>query len=229
MSSLILIAEDEAEIAEILDAYMRREGFRTVLAADGQQALDLHATLKPDMVLLDVRMPNRDGWDVLGELRRRGETPVVMVTALDQDLDKLQALRIGADDYLVKPFNPIEVVARVQAILRRRVGAPDAKLLRVGSVEVNIENYLAAVILPEGRRRLDLTLTEFRILAHMARIPLRVFTRAELTEACFPNQDVAGRTVDSHVSHLRRKLDAGGAPGLLVNVRGVGYRLEPAE
>lgn len=229
MSSLILIAEDEAEIAEILDAYMRREGFRTVLAADGQQALDLHASLKPDMVLLDVRMPIRDGWDVLGELRRRGETPVVMVTALDQDLDKLQALRIGADDYLVKPFNPIEVVARVQAILRRRVGAPDAKLLRVGPVEVNIENYLAAVVQPEGRRRLDLTLTEFRILAHMARIPLRVFTRAELTEACFPNQDVAGRTVDSHVSHLRRKLEAGGAPGLLVNVRGVGYRLEPAE
>lgn len=229
MSSLILIAEDEAEIAEILDAYMRREGFRTVLAADGQQALDLHATLKPDMVLLDVRMPIRDGWDVLGELRRRGETPVVMVTALDQDLDKLQALRIGADDYLVKPFNPIEVVARVQAILRRRVGAPDAKLLRVGAVEVNIENYMATVVRPEGRRRLDLTLTEFRILAHMARIPLRVFTRAELTEACFPNQDVAGRTVDSHVSHLRRKLEAGGAPGLLVNVRGVGYRLEPAE
>ncbi|NQE64978.1 response regulator [Caulobacter sp. RHG1] len=229
MSSLILIAEDEAEIAEILDAYMRREGFRTVLAADGQQALDLHATLKPDMVLLDVRMPSRDGWDVLGELRRRGETPVVMVTALDQDLDKLQALRIGADDYLVKPFNPIEVVARVQAILRRRVGAPDAKLLRVGAVEVNIENYLATIVQPEGRRRLDLTLTEFRILAHMARIPLRVFTRAELTEACFPNQDVAGRTVDSHVSHLRRKLEAGGAPGLLVNVRGVGYRLEPAE
>ncbi len=229
MSSLILVAEDEAEIAEILDAYMRREGFRTVLAADGQQALDLHASLKPDMVLLDVRMPIRDGWDVLGELRRRGETPVVMVTALDQDLDKLQALRIGADDYLVKPFNPIEVVARVQAILRRRVGAPDAKLLRVGPVEVNIENYLAAVVQPEGRRRLDLTLTEFRILAHMARIPLRVFTRAELTEACFPNQDVAGRTVDSHVSHLRRKLEAGGAPGLLVNVRGVGYRLEPAE
>ncbi|WP_184718970.1 response regulator [Caulobacter sp.] len=229
MSSLILIAEDEAEIAEILDAYMRREGFRTALAADGQAALDLHASLKPDMVLLDVRMPVRDGWDVLGELRRRGETPVVMVTALDQDLDKLQALRIGADDYLVKPFNPIEVVARVQAILRRRVGAPDAKLLRVGVVEVNIENYLATVVQPEGRRRLDLTLTEFRILAHMARIPLRVFTRAELTEACFPNQDVAGRTVDSHVSHLRRKLDAGGAPGLLVNVRGVGYRLEPAE
>ncbi len=227
MSSLILIADDEGEIVEILDAYMRREGFRTVAASDGQQAIDLHASLKPDLVLLDVRMPVRDGWDVLGELRRRGETPVIMVTALDQDLDKLQALRIGADDYIVKPFKPIEVVARVHAILRRSVGAPNAKVLRVGPLEVQLENYLAAIITPEGRRRLDLTLTEFRILAHMARIPLRVFTRAELMEACFPNQDVLERTIDSHVSHLRRKLESAGADGLLTNVRGVGYRLEP--
>ncbi len=104
-----------------------------------------------------------------------------------------------------------------------------ANVLRVGAVEVSVENYLAAIVQPEGRRRLHLTLTEFRILAHMARIPLRVFTRAELTEACFPRQDVSGRTVDSHISHLRRKLEAGGAPGLLENVRGVGYRLKPAE
>lgn len=227
MNRLILIAEDDPEIADILDAYMRREGFRTALAAQGQEALDLHAALKPDMVLLDVRMPHRDGWDVLGEIRRRGETPVVMVTALDQDLDKLQALRIGADDYIVKPFNPIEVVARVQAILRRRIGAPDAKVLRVGPAEINVENYLAVIISAAGRRRLDLTLTEFRILSHMARIPLRVFTRAELMEACFPNQDAQERTVDSHVSHLRRKLEAAGAASLLVGVRGVGYRLEP--
>ncbi len=227
MSSLILIADDEGEIVEILDAYMRREGFRTVAASDGQQAIDLHASLKPDMVLLDVRMPVRDGWDVLGELRRRGETPVIMVTALDQDLDKLQALRIGADDYIVKPFKPIEVVARVHAILRRSVGAADAKVLRVGPLEIQLENYLAAIFTPDGKRRLDLTLTEFRILAHMARIPLRVFTRLEIMEACFPNQDVLERTIDSHVSHLRRKLESAGAAGLLTNVRGVGYRLEP--
>lgn len=150
-----------------------------------------------------------------------------MVTALDQDLDKLQALRIGADDYIVKPFKPIEVVARVHAILRRSVGAPGAKVLRVGSVEIQLENYLVSVATPQGRRRLDLTLTEFRILAHMARIPLRVFTRAELMQACFPNQEVQERTIDSHVSHLRRKLEASGAPDILTNVRGVGYRLEP--
>lgn len=229
MSSLVLIAEDEEEIVEILGAYLRREGFRTASARDGQEALDLHASLKPDLVLLDVRMPNRDGWDVLGELRRRGDTPVIMVTALDQDLDKVQALRIGADDYIVKPFNPVEVVARSQTILRRRSGAPDSKLLRAGPIEINLDNYLATAITPEGRRRIDLTLTEFRLLAHMARLPLRVFTRAELMEACIPNQTIQERSVDSHIGHLRRKLEAVGAGGLIVNVRKLGYRLDAGE
>lgn len=228
MNHLILIADDEPEIAEILDAYLRREGFRTGCAANGQEALDLHASLRPDLVLLDVRMPVRDGWDVLGELRRRGDTPVVMVTALDQDFDKLQALRIGADDYIVKPFNPVEVVARARAILRRGMGpATERGALRVGPVEVNVENYMAAVVTLEGRRRLDLTLTEFRILAHMARIPLRVFTRIELAQASGLGEDVQARTVDSHVSHLRRKLEAAGSGPILTNVRSVGYRLEP--
>ncbi|RYE54813.1 MAG: response regulator transcription factor, partial [Hyphomicrobiales bacterium] len=109
MSSLILIADDDAESVEALDACLRREGFRTVVASDGQQAADLHAALKPDLVLLNIRLPIRDGWDVLGELRRRGETPVIMVSDLDLSTNKLQALRIGADDYVVKPFKPIEV------------------------------------------------------------------------------------------------------------------------
>ena len=225
MSSLILIADDASEGVEILDAALRREGFRTVVAADGQQAVDLHASLKPDLVLLDVRLPLRDGWDVLGELRRCGETPVIMVG--EATADKLQALRIGADDYILKPFKPIEVVASVLAILRRSSnGGRSAKVLRVGPLEVQLENYLAAILTPAGKRRLDLTLTEFRILAHMARVPLRVFSRTEIMQACFPNQDVLERTIDSHVSHLRRKLEGADAAGLLTNVRGVGYRLE---
>jgi len=226
MSSLILIADAETETANTLDAELRRQGFRTVCAADGQEALDLHDRLKPDLVILDADLPRRDGWDVLGELRRRGETPVMMTAVEGGGLGRLQALRIGADDYLVRPFDPIEVAARVQAILRRS-GAPDGKLLRVGAVEVNAANYLATVVRPEGRRKLDLTLTEFRILAHMAGNPLRVFSREELTRTCFPSQRIQTRTVDSHVSHLRRKLIEGGAGGLLANVRGVGYRLEP--
>ena len=226
MSSLILIADDAAEGVEILDAALRRDGFRTVVAADGQQAADLHASLKPDLALLSVRLPVRDGWDVLGELRRRGETPVIMVGDRDEAADKLQALRIGADDYIAKPFKPAEVTASIQTILRRSGGDRAAKTLRVGPLEVQLENYLAAILTPLGKRRLDLTLTEFRILAHMARTPLRVFSRSEIMQACFPNQSVMERTIDSHVSHLRRQLDAAAAAGLLTNVRGVGYRLE---
>ena len=226
MSPLILIADDAAEGVEILDAALRRDGFRTVVAADGQQAADLHASLKPDLALLSVRLSVRDGWDVLGELRRRGETPVIMVGDRDEAADKLQALRIGADDYIAKPFKPAEVTASIQTILRRSGGGRAAKTLRVGPLEVQLENYLAAILTPSGKRRLDLTLTEFRILAHMARTPLRVFSRSEIMQACFPNQAVLERTIDSHVSHLRRKLEHADATGLLTNVRGVGYRLE---
>lgn len=227
MTPLVLIAESDAETADGLDASLRREGFRTVLAADGETALNLHASLKPDLILLGLDLPVRDGWDVLGEVRRRGETPVIMIASQGQGAARLQALRIGADDYLVQPLVPAEVAARAHAILRRTLGSQTARVLRVGPLEVQLENYLASVILREGRRRLDLTLTEFRILAHMARVPLRVFSRADIMQACFPNQDVLERTIDSHVSHLRRKLETSGAHGLLRNVRGVGYRLEP--
>lgn len=225
MNALILITEDESEIADILRAYLEREGFRTVHAANGRVALDLHLSLKPDLVLLDVQMPILDGWDVLAELRRRDSTPVIMLTALDQDLDKLQALRIGADDYVVKPFNALEVVARVRAVLRRGAGAAESKMLRVGRIAIDLESHLATVEGPGGAVSPALTLTEFRLLAHMARHPLRVFARSELVDACMPGSDALDRTVDSHVSNLRRKLGQAGAEDLLVNVRGVGYRL----
>ena len=227
MTPLVLIAESDAETAEGLDASLRREGLRTALAADGQTALNLQASLKPDLILLGVDLPVRDGWDVLGEVRRRDETPVIMVAAEGQSGERLQALRIGADDYVTRPLNLTETAAHVQALLRRTLGAQKGGVLRVGPLEVQLDNYLVSVVLREGRRRLDLTLTEFRILAHMARAPLRVFSRADIMQACFPNQDVLERTIDSHVSHLRRKLETSGAAGLLRNVRGVGYRLEP--
>ena len=224
---LVLIAEDEADIADIIAAYLEQEGMRTVRAADGRTALDLHGLLKPDLVMLDVMMPRLDGWQVLAELRRRGDTPVIMLTALDQDLDKLQALRIGADDYVVKPFNAVEVAARARAVLRR-AGTANSRVLRVGPLEVDVEGHLASVLADGEPVQLTLTLTEFRILAHMARAPMRVFSRGDLIDACLPGGDALERTVDSHLSKLRRKLEEAGAPGFFNNVRSVGYRLAAA-
>jgi len=225
MTALVLIAEDDDEISAILDAYLVREGFRTVQARDGRTALDLHLALKPDLVLLDITMPRIDGWEVLAELRRRGNTPTIMITALDKDIDRLQGLRIGADDYVVKPFNPIEVVARCKAVLRRSGLATAAGILRVGDLAIDLDAYQAKVGIDAEAIRLALTLTEFRILAHMARSPMKVFTRSELLDACLPGSDALDRTVDSHVSKLRRKLEQAGAIGLLPGVRGIGYRL----
>lgn len=227
MSKLVLIAEDEEEIAAILAGYLQNEGFRTVWAADGEQAAEMHAALKPDLVLLDILMPARDGWDVLGEFRRRGETPVIMITALDQDRDKIQALRIGANDYIVKPFNPVEVVARVHAALRRGSGERQPRIARVGPLEIDIENYIVNAVTVDGRRRLNLTLTEFRMLAQMAQSPMRLFSRAELSAACLHSGTVSDRTIDSHLSKLRKKLDDVGAHRVLVSVRGLGFRIEP--
>lgn len=228
-SPLVLIAEDESEIADILEAYLQRAGLRTIRAADGRRALELHLSMRPDLVLLDVQMPLMDGWQVLATLRQRGDTAVIMLTALDQDLDKLTGLRIGADDYVVKPFNPAEVVARVQAVLRRssrsvRSSPAAAQLLRVDPFEIDLENHVATVTVEGSTHTLNLTLTEFRLLATMARHPKRAYARMELLEACLPEGDTLERTVDSHVSKLRKKLEDLGVVGVPASVRGVGYR-----
>ncbi|MBB4096804.1 response regulator transcription factor [Sphingomonas kyeonggiensis] len=224
-NALILVVEDEHEIAEVIVAYLEREGFRTVRASDGRTALDLHLALKPDLITLDVHLPRMSGWDVLAEVRRRGATPVIMLTALDQDIDKLQALRVGADDYVVKPFNAVEVAARARAVLRR-VGNSHGSVLRVGAVEIDLESHAASVIGGDGQKApLALTLTEFRILAHMARAPRRAFSRAELVDACLPGGEALERTADTHLSKLRRKLEEAGAHGFVRNIRGVGFRL----
>lgn len=224
--ALILIAEDEAEIAEILAAYLERSGLRTVHALDGIDALAKHQRLKPDLVLLDVQMPGMDGWQVLSEIRHQGETPVIMLTALDQDMDKLVGLRIGADDYVVKPFNPAEVVARVMAVLRRvrATGADDARMLRVGQFQIDLDNHEASVVVDGKRHTLELTLTEFKILTSLMRSPRRVFSRSELLFSCLPEGDTQERTVDSHISKLRKKLENLGIHSVPASVRGVGYR-----
>lgn len=225
MAELVLIAEDDAEIAGILEAYFSREGFRTVHARDGQVALDLHRSLKPDIVLADITMPRLDGWDLLAEIQRRGRTPVIMITALDEDVDRLQGLRIGADDYIVKPFNPIEVVARAKAVLRRAGLTQAGAVIRVGNLTIDLDSYQVKIEKDGVSVALSLTLTEFRLLAHLARTPTKVFSRSELVDACLPGSDALDRTIDSHLSKLRKKLEHAGGESMLVSIRGVGYRL----
>lgn len=225
-SALVLIAEDETEIADILIAYLQRSGLRTHHAMDGIQALSMHQTFKPDLLLLDVQMPKLDGWNVLNEIRSRGDTPVIMLTALDQDIDKLMGLRLGADDYVVKPFNPAEVVARVQAVLRR-TGAnkpSQPQLLRVGQFQIDLDSHEASVCINNQQQTLELTLTEFKLLACLMRAPKRAFSREELLVNCLPEGDTQERTVDSHISKLRKKLEVLDIYGVPASVWGVGYR-----
>lgn len=221
-NQLILIIEDDIEIVRILQAYFERDGYRTVSATDPVIGLSHHQRLKPDLVVLDVKMPKMDGFETLAALRKVEDTPVLMVTALAEDLDKLQALRLGADDYVVKPFNPLEVVARARAILRRSQGGRASSVLRIGPLTVDSE----AMTVHVGPAALGLTRTEYRLLEHMARSPNRVFERSELIDACLPEGEAMDRTVDSHMRNLRRKLGTAGLPELITGVRGVGYRLD---
>lgn len=221
-NQLILIIEDDIEIVRILQAYFERDGYRTVSATDPVVGLSHHQRLKPDLVVLDVKMPKLDGFETLAALRSVDDTPVIMVTALAEDLDKLQALRLGADDYVVKPFNPLEVVARARAILRRSQGGRSTSVLRLGPLSIDSD----AMTVHVGTGILGLTRTEYRLLEHMARSPNRVFERSELIDACLPEGEAMNRTVDSHMSNLRRKLGAAGLPDLITGIRGVGYRLD---
>ncbi len=220
--ALVLVVEDEPEIAEVLEGYLRREGFRTERALDGRQALSLIRAARPDLVLLDIMLPEMDGLEVLRRIRSNGNTPVILVTARTENLDKLLGLELGADDYVTKPFSPREVVARVKAVLRRTLSAEAGKpILRVGPLEIDTEKVVARL----GGARLELTPTEFRLLETLARTPGKAFTRAELLEAALPESDALERVVDVHLKNLRKKLELAGGANFLETVRGVGYRL----
>lgn len=229
MMAKILIVEDEREIAELLTAYLQRGGFEVARATSVQDAIRTHAQFQPDLVLLDLGLPGGDGLDVLTAVRRRMDTPVIMVTALDDEVSKLSSLRIGADDYVVKPFNPNEVVERVRAVLRRSQGASDRRSLMVGSLVIELDARVVTCRAGEGEEpvRLSLTPTEFQILAHMARHPRRAFSRTELLEAASPDSEAYDRVIDSHLSKLRQKLASAGCVDMIEPVRGLGYRLWP--
>lgn len=228
MARRVLVVEDDADSASILQAYLHKEGFEVHIAPDGQRGIDVHAQWKPDIVLLDVMLPHVSGTDVLSTIRRTSQTPVIMLTAVGDEPDKIGALRYGADDYIVKPYSPKEVMARVHAVLRRAVyPATATAVLTQGPVSVDTESVQATVRhAQQGTRVLDLTPTEFSILAMLIRTPFKAFTRAELLEACLPDSDALERVVDTHVHNLRRKLEALGVRGVLVTVRSVGYRYQ---
>lgn len=225
-SKRVLIIEDDADAAGVLEAYLKRENYEVMIAGDGPGGLEAARRWQPDLILLDIMLPGMNGTEVLAALRRRDDTPVIMVTAMGDAPDRIGALRYGADDYVVKPYHPGEVVARVQAVLRRSQShAPTAETLRWAGLVVDPVALTAVIDSDsEAPRRLDLTPTEFSLLVTLMRAPTRPFTRLFLLEHCLPESDALERVVDTHVYNLRRKLEAAGISDVLPAVRSVGYR-----
>ncbi|ODN68952.1 Transcriptional regulatory protein SrrA [Methylobrevis pamukkalensis] len=180
--------------------------------------------LRPDLVLLDVGLPDIDGFDLLTKVRGRSTVPVIFLSAMDDSSDKLLGLRLGADDYVTKPFNPQEVVARVGAVLKRTTGVAGSEVIRHEDIEVQLDSHIAIAATKNGRVEMPLTATEFRLLLCLVRSPFKTFDRASLLDACLPESGALDRTVDMHIANLRRKLAECGQEGYIVTVRGVGYR-----
>jgi DNA-binding response OmpR family regulator len=224
MRRTILVVDDEPRIVELARDYLEHAGFKVITAGDGRAALDAARRNHPDLIVLDLGLPGLDGLDVTRELRRDGSIPIVMVTARDDELDKLLGLELGADDYLTKPFSPRELVARVKAVLRRTDRPAEASdVIRVGELQLDVPRMRTEV----AGKTVDLTPTEFTLLATLARQPGRIFTRSQLLDAlhgvAFESYE---RAIDSHIKNLRRKLEPDPRePRYVLTVYGVGYRL----
>jgi two-component system alkaline phosphatase synthesis response regulator PhoP len=223
----ILVVDDDKKIVELVSLYLRRDGYGVLAAYDGREALDLARQKLPDLIVLDLLLPEMDGREVCRMLRAESRVPIIMLTARSTDDDKLAGLDLGADDYITKPFNPRELLARIRAVLRR--ATPDEERPE----DVCFGDLLISFVRHEVRVRgaaANLTPTEFRLLEAMAREPGRAFSRADLLDRAF-GYDYEGleRTVDVHIMNLRRKIEADpGRPRYVVTVAGVGYRFEGA-
>jgi two-component system, OmpR family, response regulator BaeR len=226
----ILVAEDEPKLAGLLADYLRASGFIPRLVDNGLDVEPAVRAAPPALVLLDLMLPGRDGFDICRDLRRFTDVPIIIITARIEEIDRLLGLQLGADDYICKPFSPREVMARIKAVLRRngpaaeRDYAPPEPPGEVSGLAIHAESHRAEL---DGQK-LDLTPLEFRLLETLASHPGRVFSRSALKERVYDDdRDASDRTMDSHVKNLRRKL-AEAAPGreLLHTVHGVGYRLE---
>jgi two-component system alkaline phosphatase synthesis response regulator PhoP len=227
MAHRILVVDDDREIVRLVRAYLEKSGYEVLVAYDGETALHILRRDRPDLVVLDLMLPGRDGLDVTRVVRRDAglaAMPIIMLTARVEDHDKIVGLELGADDYVAKPFNPSEVVARVRAVLRRVQGeAAPPRILRAGCVVIDLDRHQVEV---EGKL-LYLTPTEFAMLRALAEQPGHALTRSELIERGLGySYEGLERTVDSHIKNLRRKLDEAGNSAFLVEtVFGVGYRL----
>lgn len=224
----ILVVDDEAHIRQLVTLYLEKEGFGVETAADGRAALSRVNAVKPDLVVLDLMLPEIDGWQVCRELRRSPLTealPIIMLTARDDMIDRILGLELGADDYLTKPFNPRELVARVRAVLRRTTrGAAPGKTLRAGDIQVDLERREARA----GDRLLQLRAKEFDLLAAFVERPGTVFTRDALLNRVWGYEhEIDTRTVDVHVSGLRERMQ--GAHSAIETVWGVGYKFVDRE
>jgi two-component system alkaline phosphatase synthesis response regulator PhoP len=222
----ILVVDDEPQIARIARDYLERAGFAVLGAGDGAGALALAASRRPDLVILDLGLPDQDGLDVARSLRKDSDVPIIVLTARAEEADRIIGLELGADDYVTKPFSPRELVSRVRAVLRRTERATGAKgaadLIRVGDVELDAARMRVTV----AGGRIELTPTEFRLLAALAAQPGRIFTRSQLLDAlhgvAFESYE---RAIDAHVKNIRRKLEPDPrVPRYLLTVFGVGYR-----
>jgi len=225
MPDKILIVEDDKKTASLIKLYLEREGFQTVIAYDGQQALELVGQHRPIFVILDLMLPRLDGWEVCRRLRQSSDVPILMLTARGEEIDRVSGLTLGADDYVVKPFSPRELVARVKAILRRgRPGAPDReKVLSFEELTLDLEKHKVTL---EGQSVL-LTPHEFKLLQTLMAAPGKVFAREELLDRLYPRHEatVIGRVVDVHIGKLRQKIEKNPSdPRYILTVRGIGYQ-----
>jgi two-component system, OmpR family, response regulator ResD len=221
----VLVVDDEDHILELARLYLSREGYQIETVSDGAQALTRFGQVKPDLVVLDIMLPNVDGLTICREIRKQSQVPIIMLTARDEVTDKVVGLELGADDYLTKPFHPQELVARAKALVRRARLEPDQPgLVRAGRLEVDLERHEVRF----GEGKVQLRPKEFDLLALLARHPGRVFQRSELLDLVW-GYDFPGytRTVDVHVQQLREKLAQGGvSTPTIQTVWGVGYKLD---
>ena len=226
-----LVIEDDKNIAELLRLYLEKDGFEVSIASDGGQGLHLAGEVEPDVILLDIMLPVMDGWQVCKEIRRNSQVPIIMLTAKGETFDKVSGLEMGADDYVTKPFEVKELIARIHAVMRRADGAaaPVEKKLVYDKLVVNLDSYELIV---DGKK-IDTPPKEMELLYHLAASPNRVFTRNQLLDEVW-GFDYFGdsRTVDVHIKRLREKLEGVSDQWSLKTVWGVGYKFElnePAE